>query len=187
MTAVLALFFFAAPGWTPGPSPAADFEVLTHEGKTVRFFQDLVRSKNVAVNFIFTSCRAVCPASTASFARLRTLLGTEAGVSAHLVSISVDPVRDTPAVLRAYAAKFGGAATGWTFVTGDPQTIARLLTVLSANGAQGAPEVHARGVAVFRGSSGEWTWTSESNSPAHIRALLAEASVSAGLPKQAAK
>lgn len=161
----------AGADWSPAPKPAEDFGVLTQDGRKVQFFRDLVEGHEaVAVNFIFTSCKLVCPASTASFARLQKL----AGPDAKLISISVDPAHDSPSVLDAYMRKFNGSPQGWTFVTGDPGTIARLLNVLSARSGASA-DAHSRGVAVFRGSTKEWTWTSESNSPSHLRELLAEA------------
>jgi len=78
-----------------------------------------------AVNFIFTTCTTICPVMTATFAQMRRELGAEAE-SVRLVSITIDPEHDTPAVLSAYAERFG-ASPGWSFLTGSPGDVEQLL------------------------------------------------------------
>jgi protein SCO1/2 len=76
------------------------------------------------VDFVFTSCPSVCPRMTEQMAQLQTWLRNRAlDGRVHLVSISVDPTTDTPAVLRAYADRFGARPSTWTFVTGPQQAI----------------------------------------------------------------
>ena len=77
------------------------------------------------VDFIFTRCPDFCPALTARMAGLAKQLAP-AGDPIRLVSISVDPVHDTPDVLRDYATR-AGARDGWLFVTGDRAAVASLL------------------------------------------------------------
>jgi protein SCO1/2 len=76
-------------------------------------------------DFIFTRCPDVCPALTARMARLQDTLPV-AGDPVRLVSFSVDPMHDTPDVLRAYAARVG-ARDGWLFLTGDRTQLGTLL------------------------------------------------------------
>lgn len=99
--------------------------LVTHEGKSVRFFDDLVKDKVVAINFFFTSCPAACPLETARLATVQRLLGDRVGRDVFFYSITIDPARDTPAVLQAYAERFH-AGPGWTFLTGDEADIALL-------------------------------------------------------------
>jgi protein SCO1/2 len=73
--------------------------------------------------FMFTRCPSVCPRLTATMKQIDALLSKE-GVTAHLVSISVDPTFDTPAVLSAYAQKHAIDPTRWTFLTGQHAVIA---------------------------------------------------------------
>jgi protein SCO1 len=94
--------------------------LVTQDGKTVRFYDDLIKDKAVAINFIYTSCDEVCPLETASLARAYKLLGARAGRDVFFYSISTDPARDTPAVLKAYAEKFGAT---WLFLTGRQEDI----------------------------------------------------------------
>lgn len=99
-----------------------NISLLTHEGEEVRFYDDLVKDKVVAINFIYTSCPDVCPAETAKLVRVRKELGDRVGDDIFMYSISIDPERDTPEVLKAYREKFGIEA-GWTFLTGDEDDV----------------------------------------------------------------
>jgi protein SCO1/2 len=75
-------------------------------------------------DFIFTTCPEVCPLMTARMSHLQTwLVNQRLGDKVHLVSISVDPARDTPAVLTTYAAATGARPENWTFLTGPQQQI----------------------------------------------------------------
>lgn len=92
-------------------------------------------------NFMFTSCPAQCPMVTAKLKRLQDRLKDEANL--RLVSFTVDPERDTPEVLAAYAERHGADRQKWFFVTGAQ----RDLNALSLNGFRlgdgGAPTAHS--------------------------------------------
>ncbi len=76
------------------------------------------------VDFIFTSCPEVCPRMTEDMERLQSWLGNRAlGGRVRLVSVSVDPARDTPQKLRAYAQQYHARPDLWTFATGSQQAI----------------------------------------------------------------
>lgn len=91
-------------------------ELTTHLGERVRFY-DLIKGKTVAIELMYTSCEFACPLETARLAQVQALLGGRMGRDIFFYSISIDPARDTPAALKAYAAKFR-AGPGWTFLTG---------------------------------------------------------------------
>jgi len=75
-------------------------------------------------DFIFTTCPTICPRMTEEMAKLQTWLGNRALEGrVHLVSVSVDPARDTPAALRTYAQQFHARPGTWHFLTGSPQAI----------------------------------------------------------------
>jgi cytochrome oxidase Cu insertion factor (SCO1/SenC/PrrC family) len=97
-----------------------DVEVLDHNGNALHFYSDLIKGKTVAINFIFTNCTTICPPLAATFARVQKEMGDNVGNDVHFISISVDPLTDTPERLKAWGAKFK-AGPGWTFVTGDKQ------------------------------------------------------------------
>jgi protein SCO1 len=74
-------------------------------------------TKPVILNFIYTTCGAICPVMSATFAQVQAELGAEReGV--RMVSISIDPEQDTPAVLKAYARRFE-AGSQWLMLTGS--------------------------------------------------------------------
>lgn len=97
--------------------------LVTQDGKTVRFYDDVIKGKVVAINFIYTSCGDVCPLDTAALRRVQKLIGPRMGKDVFFYSITVDPKKDTPAVLKAYMKNFD-VGPGWTFLTGSPQNIA---------------------------------------------------------------
>lgn len=108
--------------------PAPEFSLLNQVGDTVRT-RDLHGTVWVA-SFIFTHCTDVCPVITARMARLRDSLESAGllGAEVRLVSITVDPARDTPDVLRRYAERFGGSPPEqWDFLTGSPPEAVRQL------------------------------------------------------------
>lgn len=104
----------------------ADVEVQTQQGSRLHFRSGLLAGRAVAVNFIFTSCTTICSPVSAGFAAVQQQLGARLGREMQLLSISVDPLNDSPAVLRDYGARFAAGA-GWTFVTGSRQSIDRIL------------------------------------------------------------
>ena len=84
------------------------------------------RGKVVAVAFIYASCTDTCPLLTDRMAQMQDKLGSAFGSRIAFVSITVDPERDTPEVLKQYAQNFGANLRGWAFLTGDP-TIVRAM------------------------------------------------------------
>ena len=133
-----------------------DIVVLDQDGKAVHFYSDLIKGKTVAINFIFTTCTTICPPLAATFARVQKEMGDKTGRDVHFISISVDPLTDTPERLKAWGAKFK-AGFGWTFVTGDKQEIDKLLNALGASVAR--REDHSPSVIVGNDSKDIWTRT----------------------------
>ena len=133
-----------------------DVKVLDQHGNALHFHRDLIKDKTVAINFIFTNCTTICPPLAATFARLQKEMGDRIGKDVHLISISVDPVTDTPERLKAWGAKFK-AGPGWTFVTGEKQEIDKLLNALGA--AVSKREDHTPAMIIGNDSKGVWTRT----------------------------
>lgn len=133
-----------------------DVPVLDQHGNKLHFYTDLIKDKTVAINFIFTNCTTICPPLAATFQRLQRELGERAGKDVHLISISVDPVTDTPERLKAWGAKFK-AGPGWTFVTGEKQEMDKLLNALGA--AVSKREDHTPALIIGNDAKGVWTRT----------------------------
>ncbi|HVF50839.1 MAG TPA: SCO family protein [Pyrinomonadaceae bacterium] len=108
------------------PSAAAkwfsDVELLTQDGRKVRFYSDILKGKVVVVNAFFTTCTSVCPPMSRNFEKIQEALGERLGKEVFLVSISVDPATDTPPRLKEYAEKFH-ARPGWLFLTGKKENV----------------------------------------------------------------
>ena len=96
--------------------------VRTHDGRTLRFYDDVMRGKVLLINFFYTGCDAICPLMTANLARVQQLLGSRVGKDIFMVSISLRPEYDTPDVLAAYA-RSHAAGPGWLFLTGKKDDI----------------------------------------------------------------
>lgn len=97
----------------------------SHEGKRVRFYDDLVRGKIAVINFMFVQCGDICPTMTANLRKVQKLLGERMGQDIFMYSISLQPLMDTPEVLKAYA-EMHRVQPGWQFLTGTEADIKRL-------------------------------------------------------------
>ncbi len=146
-----------------------DVALVDQDGRKVRFWSGLVQGKVVAVSFVFTTCTTICPPLGANFGRLRQLLGSRAGSSVELVSVSVDPASDTPQRLKAWAAKFGGGP-GWTLLTGPKVEVDRLLRALQAFTPNFAD--HSPLLLIGNAATGTWERTSGLAPAAAIEAQL---------------
>ena len=133
-----------------------DVELLDQDGRKIQFYTDLIKGRTVAINFIFTTCTTICPPLGATFARVQKELGDKVGRDVRFISISVDPVTDTPERLKAWGAKFH-AGDGWTFVTGNKPQVDELLRALGASSAR--REDHSPTVLIGNDAHGNWTRT----------------------------
>ena len=110
-----------ADGRLPVIGPAPPFALMAATGERVAL--DHLRGKALAVTFIYTTCSQSCPVLTAKMADIQRRLGSDFGPRVGFVSITVDPLNDTPARLRDYAAAHGANVAGWRFLTGTPAQI----------------------------------------------------------------
>jgi protein SCO1 len=122
----------------PTLGAAPDFALTSQDGAKVTL--ESLRGKVVAVAFIYTSCPDICPMLTDKMARVQDELGPDFGTRVAFISITIDPERDTPEVLKEYAEAFKADLAGWSFLTGDP---AKVLEV-----------AHRYGVAVAKAADG---------------------------------
>jgi protein SCO1/2 len=122
----------------PTIAPAPDFALTSQDGAPVKLSD--YRGRVVAVTFIFTLCTDTCPVLTPMMSFVQDQLGEDFGEKIAFVSITVDPERDTPEVLKAYAQAFGANLAGWSFLTGAPDAIrevTRRYGVFAAKNANG--------------------------------------------------
>ena len=105
----------------PRIGPAPEFTLTNQDGQ--RAALSALRGKVVAITFIYTTCADTCPLLTAKMAGLQGRLGGDFGPRVQFLSITVDPARDTPEVLKRYAEGHGAQGAGWAFLTGTPSEI----------------------------------------------------------------
>ncbi len=99
--------------------------MITHEGKRVMFYDDLVKDKVVTLNFFFANCDELCPLVTANLVKVQKLLGDQVGRDIHMYSFTLKPEEDSVDVIRNYRKKFG-VGPGWTFLTAKPDDMEKL-------------------------------------------------------------
>jgi protein SCO1/2 len=127
----LATAFASAPASANGPSdeplpkigPAPTFTLIDQNGK--RFSLPDLRGRVAVVTFIFTTCSDTCPVLTAKLVAIHRKLAPDDPV--FFVGITVDPLNDSPAVLKKYAAAFSAPSSHFAFLTGDFDTIHRVV------------------------------------------------------------
>jgi protein SCO1/2 len=112
----------ARPLHQDGAAWFTNVEVTAHDGRTYRFYDDLLRGKVVMINFFYTDCDELCPLATQNLAAVRELLDARTGAPVSMYSISLRPARDTPERLAAYARTYG-VGPGWLMLTGKPDDI----------------------------------------------------------------
>jgi len=106
-----------------------NFQLTTHDGRQVRFYDDLVKGRIVVINFMYADCAGVCPRMTSNLVRVQEMLGARVGRDVHMYSFTLKPRQDTPAALHAYA-RMHGVRPGWLFLTGTPGEIETLRRAL---------------------------------------------------------
>lgn len=148
--------------------------VLTdHNGRQVRFYDDVIRGKIVSINFIYTSCADICPLDTAQLRRVQQILGDSVGRDVHMYSISVDPARDTPASMRRFMRSYD-IGPGWTFLTGSREDVDLLQRRLGIRpiDPNGRLSEHDTSIIVGNETTGQWIRRSAYENPQLLANLL---------------
>jgi len=162
---------FAANRW--GADYFPNVPLTTQDGSTVHLYDDLLRGKSVAINVIYTSCKDECPLETARLVQLQRLLGERMGKDIFFYSITIDPKRDTPEVLKAYAEKYG-VGPGWLFLTGKEDDI-KLVTKklgLSRRRDAASKDGHSASLMVGNEPSGQWMRNSAVDNPQFLATTI---------------
>jgi protein SCO1/2 len=135
-----------------------DIQLVDVDGQALRFKSEAVDNRIAVISFIYTSCSTICPVTSAVLADVQDLLIAKLverfGRDVRLISLTVDPVTDTPERLKDYAQSFRSTA-GWLWLTGEKPKMDRVLTGLGAYVADFAN--HSAAVLVGDARSGDWT------------------------------
>jgi protein SCO1/2 len=141
-----------------------DAQVMTHEGRQLRFYSDILKDKRVLINFFYTNCPTAPPGMARLF-KVQSLLGDELGTSILLISISVDPERDSLEALQEYAGRYN-PKKGWLFLTGNAEAL-NLINRKLGNTLR-LPEGHLRLFLLGNLETGHWMKMLESAPPISI-------------------
>jgi protein SCO1/2 len=162
---------FADNPW--GANYFPNVPLTTQDGVMVRFYDDLLKGKAIAVNVIYTTCKDECPLETARLVQVQRLLGDRVGKDIFFYSITIDPKRDTPEVLKAYAQKFG-VGPGWLFLTGKEEDI-KLVTQklgLSRRSDVANRDGHLPILRIGNEPTGQWMKNSAVNSAKYLAKMI---------------
>lgn len=158
----------ATPGYSrqAGRYRIPPLTLVRADGAKAGFPQELDDGRPVVLNFIYTTCTAICPILSHTFAEFQRKLGAERE-QVRMVSISIDPEEDTPRRLTDYAARFD-AGPQWSFYTGS---VADSVTLQKAFQAYFGGKMHHRPVTYLRAAPGEpWVRLDGFTSPEELLA-----------------
>src|SRR4051794_3073071 len=165
----------AAAGARRGVDYFTNVTLTTHDGRSVRFYDDLIKGKIVAIDLIYTTCQYACPLETARLAQVQRLIGDRMGRDVFFYSITIDPDHDTPPVLADYARKYQ-AGPGWLFLTGakaDIDLLSRKLGLYSVPDPAN-PDGHLPYLLVGNDASGEWMRNSAVDNPKFLARTIGD-------------
>jgi protein SCO1/2 len=140
-----------------GPGYFPNFTLTTQDSKQVRFYDDLLKDKIVAINLIYTTCKYKCPVETALLAQVQKIMGDQVGKDIFFYSISIEPKHDTPEVLKAYAERFK-VGPGWLFLTGEEDEIEMISKKLGlySRPSPSDPDGHTPTLLIGNVATGNW-------------------------------
>ena len=149
--------------------------LTTQDGKTVHFYDDLLKGKIVAIDLIYTHCQDSCPLETARMAQVQRMLGDRVGKDIFFYSVSIDPERDTPEELKAYADKYH-AGPGWLFLTGkkaDVELISKKLGLYSDPDPANR-DGHTPFLVLGNEATGQWIRNSALDNPRYLSVMIGD-------------
>jgi protein SCO1 len=143
----------------------------THENVEVRFYDDLVKGRQVLINMMYASCEGFCPAITTRLVEIHRVLAQRMGRDLFMYSITLKPDEDDPAALKAFASMHGALLPGWTFLTGDAYDIDTLRFALFRHNhikLDLDPQTHTGKLRIINDAINRW---------AHVAPLASKATV----------
>ena len=146
-----------------------DLPVMAQDGKERRFFSDVIKDKVVLINLFFTNCENICPVINHKLANVQDRLGDHLGTDITLISITTDPARDTPLVVKEYSRAFE-PRPGWLFLTGERQNIETIVRRLGHTSPD--PTTHTTFLMVGNVAKAKWTKLKPTASEAEIVEML---------------
>ena len=159
------------PVSTGKPVKPTDAQLVDQDGRKLRLASDALADKIVVVSFVYTNCTDICPMVSHTFAQLQQSLAPLMEKKVRLVSLTVDPVRDTPARFKEYSEHFEPKA-GWLWLTGDISNVAQALQAFGIHITK--PENHPGQILIGDAKSGRWTRLYDIDKPQQVLAKVDE-------------
>jgi protein SCO1/2 len=122
----------AAVGTRDPKAYFTDSDLLTQDGRKIRFYSDMLKDRVVVANVMYANCKDACPLITKQLTEVKDELGELFGKKVFFVSITSDPTRDTPRAMKRYAQEQHADVAGWTFLTGSKSNVEVVLKRLGA-------------------------------------------------------
>ena len=122
----------AAAGTRDPRAYFTDADLLTQDGRKIRFYSDMLKDRVVVANVMYANCKDACPLITKQMVDVKDELGDLFGKKVFFVSITSDPARDTPRAMKRYAQEQRADVAGWTFLTGSKSNVEAVLKRLGA-------------------------------------------------------
>jgi protein SCO1/2 len=170
----MALVYSASAQHRWGANYFPNIELTTQDGKTVHFYDDLIKGKTVGINLIYTHCEYACPLETARLVQVQKILGDQMGKDIFFYSISIDPKNDTPPVMKAYMESYH-VGPGWTFLTGKKDDIDFLSKKLGLySDPKESRDGHTPHLLIGNEPMGQWMRTSAIDNPAFLARTITD-------------
>jgi protein SCO1/2 len=167
--------FAAAPLASGRLGQNANVPLITQDGETVHFYDDLIKGKIVVV---YVGCLSTCPLNTQHLVQVQNMLGDHVGKDIFFYSISIDTSRDTPIVLKEYMKDFD-VGRGWTFLTGNRADIDLLAVRLGltddpsiTSGPGRDMDAHTSHLLIGNEPTGQWLRNPSADNPSMLAPFL---------------
>jgi protein SCO1/2 len=147
---------------------APNATLQTHEGRQVRFYDDVIKGRTVVLSAMYSACERLCPPAMHNLIAARNLLGNLAR-KLNFVTITLTPLNDGPQQLRDYKQRYGIGAD-WTFLTGKPEQVDLLLDSLGYTPQRDSDDLltHASMVRICEERMMRWGHVNALTSPQNI-------------------
>ena len=100
-----------------------NIELIDQNGQRLAFYDDVLKGNIVVISFIFTNCQGACPLMTRNLTMIRDMLPSNVRDEIQFISISLDPVRDTPTAMKEFAQTHDADQERWLWLTGQPDNV----------------------------------------------------------------
>jgi cytochrome oxidase Cu insertion factor (SCO1/SenC/PrrC family) len=133
----------------------SNVELIDQNGQSLKFYDEVLKDNIVVISFIFTNCQSACPLMTRNLTMIRDMLREDERRAIQFVSISIDPLRDTPSAMKEFAQKHDADNGGWLWLTGLPDDVNYVTKRLGSY--TDDPEAHTTTLLAANVRTAHWT------------------------------